>query len=146
VNKLTQHEADLLLKREKHYRGDKQFSFPTYGGSLQIPLCSDDAREEFILSVRRSQIELTKNTLQTRTQKTIILARIDIAGPIHRNPDGEEIPCPHLHLYREGYNDKWAEPLPDFFKSPNDIWETWNNFMDFCTIITKPVVIRELFT
>jgi hypothetical protein len=143
---LTQHEADTLLKLEKHYRDDKQFVFPTYGGHLQIPLCSDDTREEFVLSVRRSKIELTKNTLQTRTRKTVILARIDIAGPLHRNPDGEEVPCPHLHLYREGYNDKWAEPLPASFKKPNDTWETLDAFMDFCTVITKPIIERELFT
>jgi hypothetical protein len=143
---LTQHEADTLLKLEKHYRDDKQFAFPTYGGQLQIPLCSDDTREEFILSVRRSKIELKKNTLQTRARKTVILARIDIAGPLHRNPDGEEVLCPHLHLYREGYNDKWAEPLPASFKNPNDTWETLDAFMDFCVVVTKPVIERELFT
>jgi hypothetical protein len=143
---LTQNEADRLLKLEKHYRDDKQLIFPTYGGKLHIPLCSDDAREEFIISIQRSKIELRKNTFQTRTRKTIILARLDIAGPIHRNPDGEEIICPHLHLYKEGDNDKWAIPLPDFFNNPDNTWETLNDFMDFCAVITKPIIQRELFT
>ena len=142
---LTQHEADTLLKLEKHYRDDKLLTYPLLGGYLQIPLFSDDFREEFILSVRRSKIELKRNTFQTRTRKTIILARIDIAGPLHRNPDGEEIPCPHLHLYREGDNDRWAKPLPDVFRDPNDTWETLNDFMDFCIVITKPLIVRELF-
>ena len=98
MSNLSQYEADTLLKLEKHYREEKDLHFPTYGGNLSIPLCSDDGREEFILSIRRSYIELKQNTLQTRTRKTIILARIDIAGPPHRNPDGEIILCPHLHL------------------------------------------------
>jgi hypothetical protein len=112
---LTQHEADFLLNLEKHYRDSKQLTFPTYGGKLIFTLNSDDNREEFIMSFDRSKIKLTKNTLQTRTRKTIVLARLDIDGPLHRNPDGKEIPCPHLHLYTEGFEDKWAKPLPEFF-------------------------------
>jgi hypothetical protein len=27
------------------------------------------------------------------------------------NSDGEEIACPHIHIYREHYEDKWAIPL-----------------------------------
>ncbi|MFW9280162.1 DUF6978 family protein [Glaesserella parasuis] len=26
------------------------------------------------------------------------MVRLDIEGPPHRNPDGEEIICPHIHL------------------------------------------------
>ena len=145
-NLLTQHEANTLLNMEKHYRGYNQFLFPTYGGSLHIPLCSGDNREEFILDIWRSKIELRKNTFQSRARKTIILVRIDIAGSLHRNPDGEEIQCPHIHLYKEGYHDKWAQALPDNFSNPVDISQTLDEFMDYCVIITKPVISRELFT
>ena len=120
---LTQAEAATLLTLYKHYREDKLLIFPSFGGSLEIPLFSDDNREEFILTVSRSYIKLESNTFQTRTRKAIILARLDIDGPPHRNPDGEEIPCPHLHLYREGYNDKWAQPLPKNFTNPNETME-----------------------
>ncbi|HEY7442131.1 MAG TPA: hypothetical protein VH701_06920 [Vicinamibacterales bacterium] len=33
-------------------------------------------------------------------------------GAPHRNPDDEEIPCPHLHLYREGYGDSLGDAAP----------------------------------
>lgn len=98
------------------------------------------------MSIQRSEIILSKTTFQTRTKKVIVLARLDIDGPIHRNPDGEELKCPHLHLYREGYNDRWAIPLPDFFKNTDNAWETLNDFMNFCVVITKPLIYRELFT
>jgi len=143
---LTQQEADTLLKIEKYYRDDKQFTFPYCGEKLEILLYSNDEREEFIMSIESGRIKLTKNTFQTRTRRSIVLVRLEINGAPHRNPDGEEIACPHLHLYREGFDDKWATPLPDFFKNPDDAWETLNEFMDFCAVITKPIINKELFT
>lgn len=143
---LTQREADSLLKRDKHYLGNEQFSFPGLGGALRIPLYSDDRREEFSLDISRGRIELRKNTFQTRARRVAILARVDIGGPPHRNPDGEEIPCPHLHLYREEYGDKWAIPLPDNFKNYRDAEQTLMDFMDYCHVVTRPPIQPELFT
>ena len=95
---LTQQEADALLSLEKHYIGSDRFSLPSLGGTLRIPLHSSDHREEFSLDITRGRIKLCKNTFQARARKVVILARIDISGPPHRNPDGEEISCPHLHI------------------------------------------------
>jgi hypothetical protein len=36
--------------------------------------------------------------------------RLDLDGPPHRNPDDQEIPCPHLHIYRAGYGDSGPSP------------------------------------
>lgn len=143
---LTQQEADALFVLEKHYRGSGRFSFPSLGGALRIPLHSQDQREEFSLDVTRGRIELRKNTFQTRARKAVILARIDLGGPPHRNPDDEEIACPHLHVYREGFGDKWATPLPPRFSNANDAWSTLFEFMDFCNVSTRPVILQELFT
>ena len=142
---LTQREADSLLKRDKHYMGNEQFSLPGLGGALRIPLYSNDRREEFSLDITRGRIELRKNTFQTRARRVAILARVDIGGPPHRNPDGREIPCPHLHIYREGYGDKWAIPLPDNFKNYRDAWQTLMDFMDYCHVVTRPPIQPELF-
>jgi hypothetical protein len=143
---LTQQEADALLVLEKHYIGPEHFSFPDLGGALRISLYSKDHREEFSLDVTRGKIELRKNTFQTRARKAVILARIDLGGPPHRNPDNEEIPCPHLHIYREGYGDKWAIPLPASFTDTNDAWGTLSAFMDFCNVATRPIILPGVFT
>lgn len=143
---LTQQEADALLGLEKHYLGTDRFPFPSLGGSLRISLHSADCREEFSLDITRGSIELRKNTFQSRARKAVILARIDIGGPPHRNPDGEEIGCPHLHVYREGYGDKWATPLPSIFSNHEDTWTTLLEFMDFCNVATRPTILQELFT
>ncbi len=142
---LTQQEADTLLALEKHFFGDERFEFPSLGGALRISLHSSDQREEFSLDITRGRILLEKNTFQTRARKAVILARLDLAGPPHRNPDGEEITCPHLHLYREGYGDKWAMPLPETFTGVTGVMELMDAFMDYCQIVGKPIIERELF-
>jgi len=142
---LTQGEADALLKLEKHYRDSRQPEFPAFGGDLRIPLFSDDQREEFVLSVRRGKIELRHNSIQMRARRTVILARVDVFGPPHRNPDDEVIACPHLHYYVEGFGDRWAKPLPDLFRNPENTLDTLDVFMDFCSVATKPVFLGELF-
>jgi hypothetical protein len=145
AHSLTQREADALLFLEKHCDGALRFDYPDLGGSLQVPLFSSDRRVEFSLDIHRGKIELSKNTYQTRTRTTIVLARLDIGGSSHRNPDGEEIACPHLHLYKEGFGDKWAYPLPDIFVATSDYWEMLLQFMNYCNIATKPNIARGLF-
>ncbi len=143
---LTQAEADVLLKMEKIKIDNSPHDYPDTGESLKIPLTSPDEREKFFLDIRRGRIELQKNTFQTRARKTVALARIDMGGAPHRNPDGKEIGCPHLHLYREGYDTKWAIPLPKDFKAPDNFWETLQDFMEYCSIKEKPNIVRGLFT
>lgn len=143
---LTQHEADALLRLEKHFLGTDHFDFPALGGALRIPLHSQDRREEFSLDIARGRILLEKNTFQTRARKAVVLARLDLAGPPHRNPNGEEIACPHLHLYREGYGDKWAAPLPPLFSGIGGAIELLDKFMDYCQVVSKPIIERGLFT
>lgn len=143
---LTQAEADALIALEKRRIDDREWEYPMLGGSLTIPLASSDRREHFILDIGRGRIDLRKNTFQNRARQVIVLVRLDLGGPPHRNPDGEEIPCPHLHVYREGYGDKWAMPVPsDLFSSPADPWQVLQDFMNYCNIIAPPHIKRGLF-
>jgi len=132
---LTQTEADTLLAMEKQRENPSiTYEYPTSGGRLMVPLISTDGREQFILDVRRKNIQLTRNRFQVRGQKVYVLARLDLDDTPHRNPDGEEVPGPHIHLYREGYGDKWAYPLPDAFTSPDDCMVTFGQFLVYCAI------------
>jgi hypothetical protein len=109
---LTQIEADALIAIEKRRVDEKEWTFPSPGEQVVIPITSRDRRENFLLDLTRSRIKLSKATFQNRARQTVILMRLDLDGPPHRNPDDQEIPCPHLHVYREGYGDKWATPAP----------------------------------
>ena len=86
-----------------------------------------------------------KGTYQNRARQTVILARVDFGGAPHRNPDGVEVPCPHLHRYREGYGTKWAEPVPPEFGSGGDPWNLLNRFLEYCNVTQPPLFDRELF-
>ena len=77
------------------------------------------------MDLYRGGIKLGKQSLQNRARRVVILARLCVVGSPHRNPDGEEIPAPHLHIYKDGYADKWAFPAPGHeFGNPDDAWQT----------------------
>ena len=143
---LTQAEADALIAMEKHRANEERHDFPMGGQSLILPLQSADKREQFLLDLSRGRIDLAKVKMQNRARLVVVLVRLDLGGAPHRNPDGQEVPCPHLHLYREGYGDKWAVPVPpDRFPDPSDLWATLANFMAYCNISQPPHIERGLF-
>ena len=142
---LTQAEADALIAMPKCRTDDDVVYYPIPGGSLVLPLTSTDKKESFLLDIRRGRIRLSKATYQNRARQTVILVRLDLGGAPHRNPDGEEIACPHIHLYREGYGDKWAHPLPtDRFTDAVDLWQTLDDFMRYCNIIEPPIIQKGI--
>lgn len=144
---LTQAEAEILIAMEKQRIDDNRWDYPSLGGSISIPLVSSDKREDFLLDISRGKIDLLKGTYQNRSRQITVLVRLDFGGRPHRNPDDEEIPSPHLHIYREGYGDKWAVPVPtDRFHDMNDLWKTLEDFMRFCNITQQPSIDRGLFS
>lgn len=143
---ITQDEADFLFKMTKIKINDDFWNLPDLGGKIEIPLVSFDKRERFILDVSRARINLKRQKYQNRARENIVLARLDLGSP-HRNPDHEEIGVPHLHLYKAGYGDKWAYPLPSgIFKDVNDFWQTLHDFMKYCTISEVPNFARGIFS
>lgn len=136
---LTQTEADALIALPKYKENDNTWEYPSLGGAVSIPLISADKRERFFLDVSHGQINLLKGKHQNRARHCVVLVRLDFGGSPHRNPDDTEIPCPHLHIYREGYGDKWAVLAPsNKFKNTNDIWQTFQDFMAFCNVVSPP--------
>ena len=144
---LTQAEAEALIALEKRRVDATEWNYPTFGERVTVPLVSLDGREAFLLDLRRARINLTKGTYQNRGRQVVVLARLDFGGAPHRNPDGEEIRSPHLHLYREGFGDKWAFPVPSqHFLHQDDPWQTLEDFMRFCNVVQPPIIQRGLFT
>jgi hypothetical protein len=142
---ISQSEADALIAAEKHCTESREFEYPMFGGKLIIPLTSPVNSEEYYLDVTRSQFNLAKSTYQNRVRRMIVLVRLDLGGPPHRNPNGEELPCPHIHVYREGFGDKWAFRLPDTFSDPSDLVRSLHEFMAYCNITIRPQFKTGLF-
>ena len=143
---LAQAEADTLIAMNKVRADDKEWRYPQGGEQLSVPLTSEDKRESFALDITRSSIKLTKSTHQNRARQAIVLMRLDVDGPPHRNPDGTEVPCPHLHVYREGFGDKWAVPAPAHLCPPGaDAFAVCVSFMSECNIVNAPAFVVGLF-
>lgn len=144
---LTQAEANALIAMEKQRVNDDRSDFPTASEKLELPLQSLDRREAFLLDLSRGRIDLAKVKMQNRGRQVVVLVRLDLGGAPHRNPDDEEIASPHLHVYREGFGDKWAAPVPaDRFRDPTDVWTTLEDFLRYCNITQPPHIDRGLFT
>ena len=157
---LTQAEADALIALKKKRISNASYNFPSSGEILTIPIISIDERESFLLDInRKGSIRLTRCTYQERYRGIFILVRLDIDGPPHTNPEvdivplpylipynGQTIQCPHLHLYVEGFMDKWAIPAPpNEFPNTTDLYNTLEDFFRYCNIIEPPVIQRGLF-
>lgn len=136
---------DLLLVRKR--RGDTNtYAYPSLGGRLNVPLESEDGREEFFLDITRNRIDLKKTKHQNRSRSVIILARLDTGHQPHENPDGQIITGPHIHLYREGFGSKWAFPVPaESFTNLDDPWQTYNEFLAFINVIEPPDIQKGLW-
>lgn len=138
---LPQAEADRLARMAKRLAGVHVLAVPAPGQRQTWQVQSRDGTEDFLLDMNRGSISLLKLTLQERYQATEILLRLDLEGPPHTNPDDTIIPTPHLHIYREGYNDKWAFPIPpDVDISSGNPARILVSFMRYCGIEPVPPV------
>jgi len=137
---LTQHEADWLLKLSKAFEKTDPISLNP-GVDETHDLFNDTEKEQFKLDIRRGSIKLTKVTNQHRARKSCILVRLDIDGPPHQNPDGSKVPCPHIHLFKEGDDDKWVYPVDiSEFSDLTDPEQVFHDFCQFCNITNPPTV------
>ena len=126
---ISQAEADKLTRIEKHPKENHWNNFPMRGESKVWELETVDKKEQFLLDLYRGNRNPRKVRIQLRARKTMILLRLDTAGPPHQNPNGKEVPTPHIHIYCKCHGDSWAKPLnPQQFRNITDFWKTFEDF------------------
>ncbi len=110
------------MAMEKRSAEDVQYLFPAPGQRITIPLTSLDKRENFMLDVTRAQIKLTKATYQNRARAAIILLRLDLDGPPHRNATARKSPVRTFtsSVKITAIGGRYRPPLPDI----RTLW-TW---------------------
>lgn len=141
---LTQTEANSLISMGK--------SFVDTATIVLLPgiddtreLIGDDKHERFLLDLWRGTLRLSKYKYQNRARTAIVLVRLDIDGSPHTNPDGQQIGGTHIHLYREGYEDRWAFPLDqEVFKDVRNPTGLLEDFCGYCSIRGLPPIQEEL--
>lgn len=158
---LTNKDVWKLIKIQKWFSPDGPVTL-TEGIVHNYELQSSDRHNSFMLDVRRGRIEL-KYTMQLRANTAIPLIRLDIKGP-HKNPNVEyhvesddpfyaiHDECigkdfcdkPHIHIYREGFEDRWAYPIEGLFDRSNNVELTFRDFLGYCNISGKYVIQEVL--
>ncbi len=143
---ITQTEADYLIALPKRFVTNDPVELGPSTHKVQRDLVSVDRRERFLLDLWYSTIRLQKYTFQNRARVVIILVRVDVGDTLaHTNPDGVLVTGPHIHVYKEGYDDKFAFPLNQYpFADPTDIGRTFDDFAQFCHIEEIPPIVRRL--
>ncbi|WPX08072.1 DUF6978 family protein [Anaerocellum danielii] len=135
--------ADYLIRTEKIIL-EKKINFPIVNTSLTLNvICVDNNSEKILIDInRKGTLKLTRCTYHKRYQTNITLIRLDIDTKPHRNPDGTKVGPTHIHIYKEGYGDKWAYPLDEFdcFSNTDDLVQAFIDFCKFCNIKEIPIV------
>jgi hypothetical protein len=142
---LEQSQADYFIKLKKHRT--TELTYDMRSSKLQIPLIGygTQTKEEFILDINKNTIKIEKYTVQNRMRKSIGLIRVDFGAGAHTNPDGKIITGPHIHIYKEGYDLKWAYNLPyvgahGSFTDNGSAFANLNQFYMFCNISDPPIL------
>ncbi|NLJ24469.1 MAG: hypothetical protein GX354_03450 [Firmicutes bacterium] len=110
--------------------------FPAEGQQRTLDLVSEDGKEQFVVDIYRGRINIAKCTYQKRYKREIPLLRLDVEAHPHTNPDGTVIGPNHLHIYMEGYGDKWAYELENEpFSDLRDLVTTLIEFLEKCRVV-----------
>lgn len=140
---ITQEEADTLRIIEKYLANPQDVKIPKMRETRIYPAyhkCYNRRRDDLDVSAYRGGIDENKVSYRLIYKKGILLIRIDTNDKTaHINPDNKSfIPpmTPHVHIYREGYGDKFAYPLPDEFSSKGaDIEKLFIEFLQYSNFI-----------
>ena len=159
---LTNAEANRLFHVSKFYNTNESHTLSE--SKFSLSLLSEDGRDRFMFDFSSSSIVL-RYKLQIRANRMFPLLRLDLGGSFHDNPNQEvecaeddpfriihhqcigkhfEIGEPHIHYYREGFEDSWAYPVPSSFKDLSDIYQTYVDFMHLCNVVKRPNIRRSL--
>lgn len=138
---LTQQEADYLLRLEKQFTNDEPFSFGPPPIRWTRDLVAKDQRERFLFDFWRGSIVLLRYKQQLRHAPSEILLRFESGGR-HTNPPGNphyvgSLDGPHVHLYREGYDDRIAFPVREIgVRQPDNMVSTFEDICRYCSVPT----------
>ncbi|MCM8568624.1 hypothetical protein NE848_04490 [Gramella jeungdoensis] len=139
-------ECELLIKEEKQF---SDLINPLKLGPAPISWTREikgvNSKNLYLLDFYRGSFELSRYTFNKRYKQSIIIFRYDNGGR-HTNPDGKSFDGPHIHLYKEGYNDKFAYPIEDIgIDNSDSMEEVLNKILHFCNIKKIPSVEISMF-
>lgn len=145
---LSQDEFNHLIKLKKKFQDSDAIELGPHPIEWQKKIVSTESKDTFIMDFRRASIEVKKYTFNKRFRTAVVLLRFDSHGR-HTNPPGTDEKIfngPHVHLYREGFEDKWAFPVEELgVKDASSMLDVFNQITNYCNIEKIPNVNQSLF-
>ncbi len=169
MSELTQSEYYKLFKQDKVIKDSKRIILPGKQENIRLKAISTfNKKYTYTLDIGNAHIAL-KYKFQKRRQG-VIFARIEFEGSSHKNPEYiiDKVPSgidpnikslmkkyseelflkkDHIHIYVEGYYDKWAFPLHEIidydFNNSNERINYKNKmalFLNYCNIKYKGII------
>ena len=141
---LSQEEADTLRMIEKYLTNPELVKLPPPTGTVLHPVHyhrEGRRMDNMKISTYHARINAQKISCRLLYNGNVMLVRVDTqdATP-HANPDKKIViqpHQPHIHIYREGYGDKFAYPLPNAFRNAEDISSLFMDFLSYSRIINS---------
>ena len=128
---ITQIEYESLMQLLKEFKERNPLSLKEHWSREII---APETGDSFMLDFYNGRIEFKKFSINKRYRNTIILIRYCSHG-VHTNPDGIQFTGSHLHLYKEGFDDKFAVGIGTIgATSSSTIVEVLEKFLDYCKI------------
>ncbi len=133
---LTQAEYNTLMQLIKEFKEDDELNL---NDRWNREVLAPETGDMFVLDFYRGRIEFKKFSINKRYKKTVILIRFCSHG-FHTNPDGTQLKGPHLHLYKEGYDDKFAVDIKQIGATESSsMTEIMEKFLEYCKINKIPI-------
>ena len=142
---ITHAEFDYLIKLDKRFVETDELVLGPAPLRWERNVIAIKTKDAFILDFSRGSFELSKYTYNKRYRQTIVLLRYDAQGR-HTNPDGTTFDGPHVHIHKEGFDDKFAYPVTDIGINKIDGMEVvLKKFLTYCNVKSIPPIQTTLF-
>lgn len=113
MSELTQAEFDHLMRLEKEFEDKTTIFLGPAPLQWSRKIKSITSNDTFSLDFYRGTFKIQKYTYNHRYKQTLVIFRFDSYGT-HTNPDGVQLTGFHVHIYKEGFGDKFAYPASEF--------------------------------
>lgn len=137
---ITQQEFDYLMQLKKQFQEKNELLLGPAPHKWSRDIISTTSTEIFILDFYRGSIEIKKYTFHKRYKTCIPLVRFDSWGR-HTNPDQQKFVGPHIHIYKEGYDDKFAYSVDVIgINDQNSMEDVLVKFLKYCNVENIPPI------
>ncbi len=131
---LTQSEAEALMAVRKIFEDTSPLMIDRPFREERKLISSANSSDTFYLNINETAIEFGKYFVNNRYFSTPLVRLCMDKDAVHENPDGQKIQGCHIHIYREGYGDKFASELRLANITGTTTIQVIGQFLVFCNI------------